>query len=490
MSRSKNNVDRLRHIDGLVGGSTGYTVESNIGAMAASPLLSAVYWQPSDLNESGVINSNGCCGTLMATAPSGTSYMDVVLPYMVVIGDSISEGHPALHGRLHDSPLYNPANTNDYGQLSYAFAHEFNMPVMNQGIGGQTAAQIRARWNRDVLAMSDDPGDGRGAVTLDTGGQKPYCVFIHVGINDVFLGRSAVDIIADMQFFKDSCETNGIKLIVANIGADSVSTQTIIDKIILVNTFLDGLTSTDSFKVVDYLDWSSDGTMNHTYLKPGMFVDSVHPSKDGYASYAEYVFDNLGQVPMYLNYLEFNSSLQGPSHFTRIVGVELEGNIYSLNNEVVSSMLLKPLTNNHLLQHRVTIIDTSTVNGTQYTGLAGLTGRISNSSSLDLVLPSPIKGAGVVYQGLLDPSWKNFGVAVDLSQVTTTGEVKLNFSSRITKLQLQHIGSATSNTTLTWSSGLASSGLAEWSVYVNDNTTGAPTTVLTDIDFQFIGFAE
>ncbi|WP_274005229.1 GDSL-type esterase/lipase family protein [Vibrio parahaemolyticus] len=250
-----------------------------------------------------VLSLSGCgseSGSSTSLPDSGPVNPDVVVPgepYIVLIGDSISEGHPALHGRLHPagSSGFDPDYKSQPGQLSYEFAQHFRVPVINHGIGGQTSTQVRSRWNRDVLHQISDPGDGLGDSTMTFGGQLPYAVYLHVGVNDVFTGLPVETVKDNMRFFAESAKDNGIKLIVDNIGADSVYDLTKEAAAREINNWLSGeFTSLyPEVEIMDYLHWSTDGTFDYKHLKPGMFVDTVHPSKAGYADFAVYVSDNI-----------------------------------------------------------------------------------------------------------------------------------------------------------------------------------------------------
>ncbi|PMK00012.1 GDSL-type esterase/lipase family protein [Vibrio sp. 10N.261.55.A7] len=236
--------------------------------------------------------------------------------YIVLIGDSIAEGHPALHGRLHPAPLNFDADQDsqalssafhpglmifdaDYksqpGQMSYELSSHFGLPILNHGIGGQTTTDIRNRWPRDVLHKVFDPGDGRGNMTMNFDGVLPYAVYLHAGINDIAEGAKLNTIKENMLFFAASTETNDIKLIINNIGAYSDYSIDMIEVAEKVNDWLisDLSSSYSHITIVDYLDWSSDGTGNYRHLKKNMFADVIHPNKEGYKHFSVYAAQSL-----------------------------------------------------------------------------------------------------------------------------------------------------------------------------------------------------
>lgn len=347
------------------------------GGFDANPLtFGGSDYQPDDLNKAVEISgTDSNSGVLINTA--GGAWLEVTLPYVVVIGDSIAEGHPALHGRLHPSgsPGYDPNYASEAGQLNYELAREWNAPVINQGIGGETTQDVRDRWSRDALAQTYDPGDGRGSDTLEFGGQKPFAIYLHIGINDVFLAVSASTIKSNFEFFAQSCASNGIKLILANIGPESNYDSTKIALATEVNDWLDTTfkAAYPEVDIIDYLDWGSDGTGDYNTLKSGNYADSVHPNKAGYVNYAAYVMDRITKS-IYLKEIFLNSTLDlvgsTPSGFSRATGFTFNGDSYTVASDDVVSITLDALTDIDKPVYRLTATAYTVVTGSSYWGYA------------------------------------------------------------------------------------------------------------------------
>src|SRR5436309_16046722 len=90
---------------------------------------------------------------------------------IVGLGDSTTAGTTALR-----SPLEAPPHGDGNSESQYAYWMMQSHPewtVLNRGINGQTAAQIRARFDRDV-------GQGR-----------PASAIILAGVNELVSGRAA-----------------------------------------------------------------------------------------------------------------------------------------------------------------------------------------------------------------------------------------------------------------------------------------------------------
>ena len=275
---------------------------------------------------------------LLLASSSDASDLPIVSgkPFIVLVGDSIAEGHPSLHGRLHphEPTVWNAAKAwldlghtsnrlnptgyvkydKDYpskpGQLSYEFSKRWGIPVLNQAIGGQTSDEVRKRWPRDVLGQSVDVRDGRGERTFPFSGQKPLAVYLHVGINDIRKDVPAARIKDNFLFFAQSSRDNNIVLIADNIGSDNNARLSIAarqERVAEINNWLaiEFKARFPEVHVVDYLDWSSGGTKNLTTLRQGMFADDVHPNRTGYVDYANYVARKL-RLPIFQGQPQLN----------------------------------------------------------------------------------------------------------------------------------------------------------------------------------------
>ena len=88
---------------------------------------------------------------------------------IVALGDSTTAGTPGF-----ESPLEAPPGGAGNVQSQYAYwlmQARADWRVLNRGVNGERADQIRARFTRDVLA------ERRGA--------DRFCVVIIAGVNDV-----------------------------------------------------------------------------------------------------------------------------------------------------------------------------------------------------------------------------------------------------------------------------------------------------------------
>lgn len=229
-------------------------------------------------------------GALAVPARAQSSQQD----YAVVVGDSIAEGEPQRKGRLNVQGRFVPDYASQPGQLSYELAGYSGVFHFNHGIGGQTSSAVRARWRRDVLAETFDPGDGRGPRTLPEG-TLPKLVYLHVGINDIAMGATAATLQDNFSYFVRTTAAQGIPLVVDNIGAWLGLTDPMIGEASAVNRWLAETLAVryPNVAVVDYLYWSTGGSGDMRKLAAGKFADGVHPSAQGYTDFARYVRANL-----------------------------------------------------------------------------------------------------------------------------------------------------------------------------------------------------
>ena len=231
---------------------------------------------------------------LMPATVAETPATQPTSSYIVLIGDSIAEGHPAHHGRLHAADgKFDPSHADRPGQLGFELAKQLGIRVLNQGIGGQSSLDVRKRWDRDVSGLSVDPGDGRGDRTLSESDVRPVAVYLHVGINDFSLRVPGDELRSNFIFFAERCRTEKIRLIVDNVGAENDTRWFTAEVQAAVHQFNRWL-STDlkqlypEILIVDYCAWSTAGTRNLAIPNPEMFVDDVHPNEKGYADFADF----------------------------------------------------------------------------------------------------------------------------------------------------------------------------------------------------------
>lgn len=118
-------------------------------------------------------------------------------PVIVCLGDSTTAGTP-----LFKSPVEAPPDGegDERSQPAYWIRRERpSWAVLNRGVNGERTDQIAARWDRDVLAHA------------------PGVVVILAGVNDVYQGRSAAEVIAGLDGMYARAAAAHVKLVTATI---------------------------------------------------------------------------------------------------------------------------------------------------------------------------------------------------------------------------------------------------------------------------------
>lgn len=212
------------------------------------------------------------------------------MKFGVIIGDSIAEGHPDFHGRLHTiNNEVDLAKENEAGQISWYLEKYTGMKVFNNGIGSQTTEQIKQRWLRDALGASCS--ELEPASTLPG---RPEFIVLCAGINDVWPGTPASEIINNLKYFINSAVSNNISIVVFTIGPQLTMDEKKLACIKEVNSWLMSLAGSNGARTIvfDFFTLTNNPD-NDGKPKPGVFCDEVHPTADTYSQIADIIYDKL-----------------------------------------------------------------------------------------------------------------------------------------------------------------------------------------------------
>lgn len=221
----------------------------------------------------------------------------------VGIGNSTIAGHPWHQSGLEQLNINLPDSP---GQICYNLSLLTNFKWFDRGWGGQTTGQIRARFLRDALADTSDPGDGNGPVTLK---QKPDFVIIEGGLNDI-AGQVTVDSIENnFIWMAAQLHQNHIRCIALNCAGEGYNSFDIV-RMGLLSQFNDWLASgaLDSLEVtlIDINSLWNSGTYGgvspwgNDNLHFSSLVDSAdgsHFTEAGYDSVANAIF-RVARLPV------------------------------------------------------------------------------------------------------------------------------------------------------------------------------------------------
>ena len=178
---------------------------------------------------------------------------------IVGLGDSTTAGTPAFL-----SPLEAPPNGEGNQESQYAHwiarAHS-EWTVLNRGINGQTAAEIRARFERDVLRA------------------KPAYVIILAGVNDIFGGATAEAVERELAVMYADALDAAIVPVAASVLPYDRATPRATAAIFTLNTWIESFA-----KVLDipFADTHAAVAAADAPHRLRGSPDGMHPDVDGY----------------------------------------------------------------------------------------------------------------------------------------------------------------------------------------------------------------
>jgi lysophospholipase L1-like esterase len=179
---------------------------------------------------------------------------------IVALGDSTTAGTPG-----YQSPLEAPPD--GQGRVESQFAYwltrmHAGWRVLNRGINGQRADEIRARFERDVL------------------GERPDAVVVIAGVNDIYQGRPAASVVRELEAIYDLARERGLALVAGSILPYDPASADENDRMHSVNAWIQayaarhaGLVFCDTRAAV-----AAPGRPDRLIESP----DGLHPSPAGY----------------------------------------------------------------------------------------------------------------------------------------------------------------------------------------------------------------
>jgi len=335
-----------------------------------------------DSTQTKILSVSPYGGWITPSVSSGVgAWVKITAPYGVVIGNSIVEGHPGLHGRLHpNASSYSPYYPDSVGQISYHLKELTGYRWYNHGIGGQTSSQVWSRWDRDVLADSVAIGDGRGNLTLPKN-RKPYIVLVGCGANDVAAGATS-STRANLLAMAQSCQSNNILAIFQTIGANTSWTTAQVDTLRAINSWMAATLPLFGAVISDYNAWSQDPAHNDDkHVKPSYFSDNIHPNKAGYQNYVESILANIN-IPK-ISKIHVYAQVDGPGNFARPSTIQLDNDVLNISTDDYWADLSDMQLDSSIAKMLITSSVAVTGSGT-YSGIAHVDWVISSRNPANL----------------------------------------------------------------------------------------------------------
>jgi len=179
---------------------------------------------------------------------------------VVALGDSTTAGTPGFK-----SPLEAPPSGEGDVESQYAWWLQQTHPdwqVLNRGVNGERSDQIRARFDRDVL------------------GARPAAVVIIAGVNDIYQGRPAAAVQAELESMYAAAAAGRIPAIAGTIIPFNTATRDQNERMHAVNDWIRDYAT--SHPVMTFCDTRSAVRSPDNPDRLVSSPDDLHPSADGY----------------------------------------------------------------------------------------------------------------------------------------------------------------------------------------------------------------
>ena len=187
--------------------------------------------------------------------------MDLAAAILIVaLGDSTTAGTPFFKSPIEAAP-------NGSGDATAPFPYWMTQAhpdwtVLNRGVNGERSDQIAARFDRDVLAA------------------HPRCVVILAGVNDVYQGRSAESVTAQLKSMYDKARTAKIPVIAASIVPYNTATPEQNQRMHAINDWIRAEATRETN--VTYVDTRKAAARPDNIDLLASSPDGLHPGIAGY----------------------------------------------------------------------------------------------------------------------------------------------------------------------------------------------------------------
>ena len=184
---------------------------------------------------------------------------------IVALGDSTTAGTPGFMSPLEAPPSGRGDHTSQYGY--WLEQSHPGWEVLNRGVNGERSDQIRARFERDVVSA------------------RPAVVIVIAGVNDIYQGRSAGQVIRELRWMYDRAREAGIRVVAGTIIPYDTATSEQNARMREINAWI--RRQADADPSLGFADTRA------AVAAPGMpdrlsdSPDHLHPSASGYRAMAE-----------------------------------------------------------------------------------------------------------------------------------------------------------------------------------------------------------
>ncbi|TAK14619.1 MAG: hypothetical protein EPO35_09285 [Acidobacteria bacterium] len=179
---------------------------------------------------------------------------------IVALGDSTTAGTPFFKSPIEAAP-------NGAGDRTAPFAYWMNLAhpdwtILNRGVNGERSDQIAARFDRDVLA------------------HHPQFVVIIAGVNDVYQGRTAESVTAELRRMYDKARAAKIPVIAGSIVPYNTATPEQNQRMHAINDWIRAEAARDPN--VTFVDTRKAAARPDNSDVLASSPDGLHPDINGY----------------------------------------------------------------------------------------------------------------------------------------------------------------------------------------------------------------
>jgi lysophospholipase L1-like esterase len=190
---------------------------------------------------------------------------------IVALGDSTTAGTPAFSSPLESPPAGAGNSESQYGYWIMKARPKWT--VLNRGVNGERADEIRARFARDVEAV------------------KPKVVIIMAGVNDAYQGREAEATEADLLWMYRRAKAAGVVPVAATVLPFTRATPEQSGRIERLNAWIRAAAAKEKILFCDTARAAAD-PKEPRRLKAS--PDGLHPDVATYRAVGEALVKTLG----------------------------------------------------------------------------------------------------------------------------------------------------------------------------------------------------
>jgi lysophospholipase L1-like esterase len=184
---------------------------------------------------------------------------------IVAMGDSTTAGTPGWKSRIEAPPRGAGDETSQYAWWLMQAHPEWE--VVNQGVNGERSDEILARFDRDVLQ------------------QRPKVVVILAGVNDVYQGRPAKHVIAQLTAMYARAKGAGIPVVAGSIIPYNTATPDQNARMRAINDWIRATAAADP--AITFVDTRAAAAARDDPDRLFESPDGLHPSPGGYRRMAD-----------------------------------------------------------------------------------------------------------------------------------------------------------------------------------------------------------